>query len=58
MRALHRLNQALISERGCALVKCLLVLSLSGLMAVAVADAARGGFGPAPTAPAVFAVQP
>jgi hypothetical protein len=50
VNTLRRLNQALISERGALAFKYALVLSLCGLMVVAVVDARRGQFGPGPAA--------
>ena len=50
MNTLHRWNQALISERGAAVIKYLLVGSLSVLMLVAVVDARQGRFGPSAAA--------
>ena len=50
MNTLRRLNRALISERGAAIMKGVLVASLCLLMIEAVVDARAGRFGPSPAA--------
>lgn len=54
---LRRWNEVLVSERGAAVVKGLLVGSLCLLMVVAVIDARAGRLGGGP-APAAFAAAP
>jgi hypothetical protein len=50
VNTLRRLHRAVVSERGGAVVKYLLVVSLCALMAVAVVDARAGRFSPGPAA--------
>jgi hypothetical protein len=50
VNTLRRINRALISERGAAIVKGALVAALCLLMILAVVDARSGRFGPSPAA--------